>query len=95
MYESGKGLERDPELAFEWTLRAAKKGTLGAQYNAGLLHAGVRGGPLDVVEAYKWFRLAADKGYPGARQNLEFLGAAMTPGELNQAQSLARAWRPE
>lgn len=95
MYADGKGVAKDPLRAYWWTLRAAEQGVAGAQYDAGMMCvARLADNRCSPIEAYKWFRLLADKGYPGAAENAERLAQAMTAAQIDDAESLAEAWRP-
>ena len=69
LYMSGDGVPQDLAKAMDYTIRAARRGVVGAEYNAGVL--AVRAGDTseNLVEAYKWFSLAAREHYPGAEQN--------------------------
>ena len=72
-WEYTYGEEKNPELAFEWSKKAAAQGItigefiLGRSYDMGL------GSPKDPKEAVKWYRKAADKGLNIAQLNLGVL----------------------
>jgi hypothetical protein len=60
-----------------------------------------RGTPQDYVESHKWLNLAASRFLPSeaakrerAVKNRDIVAKRMTPGQIAEAQSLARDWRP-
>lgn len=63
MYERGEGVERDPEQAFGWYLRAAEQGVAAAQYEVGLRYELGRGVPADPAEADYWYGRALGQGF--------------------------------
>src|SRR5882724_3392068 len=52
-------IEKDPNEAAKWYLRAARQGNGDAQIEIGEMYAEGEGVSQDFVEAYKWFNIAA------------------------------------
>ncbi len=94
LYMTGTGVERDSSLARRYTLKAAERGVVEAEFNAGLLILRNAGTAPDLANAYKWFSLAARQGYPGADENRRYVMARMSPGELQRGEALVAAFQP-
>lgn len=66
MYDSGKGVERNPREAEKYYKMAALQGHSAAQYYLGRLYStndsGIR---RDEKEAAKWFKAAEEQGFVG------------------------------
>jgi len=73
LYQSGKGVERDPDAGFQWCLAAAKEGVLEAQFQVGLMYLQGEGVKENEEEAINWLLEAANKGYPQASEVLQFV----------------------
>lgn len=94
VYWTGLGVTPDRDKARQWSLRAADRGVIDAQYQAGTILASERGA-ANAVEAYKWLELAARQGDARAVRARDQLAAErLAPAELEQAKHLADAWRP-
>jgi TPR repeat protein len=65
-----------------------------AQYNLGVLYDNGLGVPLDKVRAYVWFTLSAAQGREGAATFRDLIARRMTPAQIDEAQKLAREWKP-
>jgi TPR repeat protein len=72
-YHRGLGVEKNPEKAASWYLKAADQGLPYAQYNLGSLYLTGEGVPQDDSRAASWFRKAAEQGFADAQHNLGFL----------------------
>lgn len=95
MYALGLGVEKDPERAFEWYLRASMKGHPGAQSGIGWYYELGLGMPApDLVRAYLWYALSAIGGDPDAVDSLEELQNRMTREEIERAQVLVNDYKP-
>ena len=70
MYDYGKGVVEDPEVAAHWYRRAAEQGNVSAQYNLGQLFLNGRGVKKNAKKAVYWLQQAADKGFAVASYNL-------------------------
>ncbi len=73
LYQSGKGVERNPSAGFHWCLAAAKEGVPEAQFQVGLMYLQGDGVEENEEEAINWLWEAADKGYPQASEVLQFI----------------------
>ena len=95
MYALGLGVEKDPERAFEWYLRASMKGHPGAQSGVGWYYELGLGMPApDLVRAYLWYGLSTIGGDPDAADSLEDLAPRMTAEEIARAQVLIDDYKP-
>lgn len=70
MYDYGKGVVEDPEVAAHWYRRAAEQGNVSAQYNLGQLYITGRGVKKNADKAVYWLQQAADLGFAIASYNL-------------------------
>jgi hypothetical protein len=66
MYNTGQGVERNPDTAFTWFQKAARQGNAGAMYELGVAfyNGETLGGTTrqDVGFAWAWFTLASEHG---------------------------------
>lgn len=93
IYLQGDRVKQDYAQAYRYTVRAANRGVVGAQFNAGFMTARGLGTPRNPVEAYKWFSLAAQQRYPAAAKNREVIRSQLTPEELQKAKTLVQDFR--
>jgi TPR repeat protein len=94
-YENGKGVPQDYSEAMIWFGRAAVQAHPIAMLHLGVMYAEGRGVPQDYVCAHMWFSLAAAQGEQRAAKTLtEMAERRMTPAQINEAQKLARDWKP-
>jgi len=101
MHSNGQGVPKDYAEAVKWFRRAADRGYADAQNNLGVMYANGQGVPQDFVQAYKWYTLAAagskslgaEDGEPAVR-NRDDVASKMTPAQIEEAQKLARDWKP-
>ncbi|MEC3863144.1 tetratricopeptide repeat protein [Mesobacterium sp. TK19101] len=95
MYALGLGVEKDPERAFEWYLRASMKGHPGAQSGIGWYYELGIGMPApDLVRAYLWYGLSTIGGDPDAVLSLEEVQKKMTRDEIARAKVLINDYKP-
>lgn len=73
LYEEGKGVPKDLQLAANWYLQAAEKGNASAQCRLGSLYFRGLGLPQDNLEAKRWFDLAAAQVPAGVTTLLGFI----------------------
>jgi TPR repeat protein len=73
MAENGFGMPKNPKLAADWYLKAAKQGNTDAQYNLGAMNEHGVGIPVNYVEAARWYLPAAEQGDIDALSNLGVL----------------------
>ena len=94
IYHEGLGVDRDPEMAVRWWLKAAEAGhpgaagMLGVSYHMGL---GVR---TDLVEAMAWVLVSAGRDSPIGRAYLPRISPELTSDQVDAAKRLAatRGW---
>jgi TPR repeat protein len=98
MYANGQGVSEDDNAAVKWFRRAADQGSGIGQRNLGLMYETGRGVPQDYVLAYLWFNLAAASMPAGLRDDSvmfrDRVANKMTPSQIEEAQRLARNWKP-
>ena len=95
MYKQGQGVPQDYQEALKWYRLAAEQGFAKAQYNLGLMYADGLGVLQDHVSAYMWWNLAGSKGDKDAVTNKNTVEKDMTPQQIEEAQRLARNWKPK
>ncbi len=84
----GDGVEKDPNEALKWNLKAASQGNLMAQHNLAVMYDEGVDIPEDNAEVIKWYRKAAKQGHPRAQLNL---GVLYWRGE-GVSKNLKQAW---
>src|SRR5205085_1819073 len=98
MYERGRGVPQDYQLAALWYGHAASQGNVRAQHLLGLLYDKGQGVAQDYVEAHKWLNIAAahasnnDRDYYVRIRNA--VASKLTRAQIYEAQRRAREWRP-
>jgi uncharacterized protein len=100
MYSEGRGVPQVYTEAARFYQMAAERGDGQAQYNLGLAYARGEGVEQDLVKAHLYFNLAAarlndPRGRTAAAKNRDHLAAEISAEQLEQAQKLAREWRPK
>ena len=104
------GITQDFVEAVKWYRLAAEQGDFLAQNRLGKMYRDARGVPQDYVLAHMWFSLAAsgdifdpifsqaskEEGieYKSSKEERDLVATKMTPRQINQAQELARNWKP-
>jgi S1-C subfamily serine protease len=83
MYDTGKGVARNPVKAAQWYRVAAEIGNTYAQYNLGQLYAEGRGVDRDMKQAYDWFRKSAEQGLSVAQYQLGLIFAEAHGGRFD------------
>lgn len=73
MYQTGRGVEKNPAIAEQWYERAAENGSAHAQYRAGMRYLLGQGVNVDYKKAYSWFKSAADQGSSHAQTELGYM----------------------
>src|SRR6267378_491495 len=94
MYRDGRGVPQDYTDAVMWFRKAAEQGHPVAKLYLGVMYAEGRGVPQDYVRAHMWISLSAAQGEQRAVKTLEMAERRMTPAQINEAQKLARDWKP-
>ena len=93
-YAFGKGVPQDYSEAMAWFRKASEQGHRKATLFLGIMYGEGRGVPQDYVRAHMWFGLSAAQGEQRAVKGLEMIEQRMTPAQINEAQKLARDWKP-
>jgi TPR repeat protein len=70
MYFQGWGIEKNPEIGFQWELRAAERIPM-AKFNVGISYLNGEGVEQNIEEAIKWLKKASDVGYTAAADVLK------------------------
>jgi TPR repeat protein len=74
LYLSGKGVEQNEDLAFEYCKRAAEEGVVEAQFQLGMMYLNAVGIiQEDEDRALEWLWQAADSGNQEAREMFDFV----------------------
>jgi len=95
LYLLGEGLPQDYTEALKWLRTAADQGHPFAQTKLGIMYEDGHGVPQDSVQAHMWFSLAAAQGSELAGAFRDDLTKHMTPVQIDEAQRLAREWKPK
>jgi len=95
-----QGQARDYAEAARWYRRAAEQGHAEAQAVLGLVYLFGHGVSQDYVQAYMWLELGALRLPPGidydeAVNARDVVATRMTPLQIDEAQRLAREWKPK
>jgi uncharacterized protein len=94
MYRVGEGVSADNSAAAIWYRKAAEQGYARAQNNLGVMYDNGEGVGQDDISAYIWFSLAAANGFKEAVRNRKMVARRMVPEQIEEAQKLAREWKP-
>src|SRR5450759_6006866 len=85
---------RDYATALRLIRPLAEQGDASAQYNLGVFYDNGLGVPQDHVRALMWLNLSAAQGKEGAATFRDLVARLMTPAQIDEAQKLAREWKP-
>jgi TPR repeat protein len=85
---------RDYATAVRLIRPLAEQGDANAQYKLGVFYDNGLGVPQDKVRAYMWLNLSAAQGREGAAAFRDLIARRMTPAQKEEAQKLAREWKP-
>ena len=95
-YRGGHGVIQDFMQAAYWFRRAAEQGFMVGQYMLGKAYLNGHGVTMSKVQAHMWFHLAAaQQGGELARTERDELARRMTDDQIEEAQQLAREWKPK
>ena len=89
---NGQGVAQNYKEAMSWYSKAAEQGQANAQNNLGVMYFSGQGVPRNLIQAYKWVSLAGMLGDSAAPNNMKVAETSMTSGQIEEAQSLVRAW---
>ena len=98
-YIDGTAVPKNFNASEKWALRSANQGAPAAQYFLGTFRQDAALGEnvllleSNMIHAYMWFSLAAAQGHQRASQARDKIQATMDPAWVDQAQTLAGAWR--
>ena len=93
-YANGQGVPQNYTEAAKWAQRAADQGFAIAQYYLGLAYGNGQGVSQDFVQSYMWFEVSATRGYKDAIQGRDAAAKQMNVAQIEEAQRLARDWKP-
>ena len=94
LYLQGAGAPQSAQMAMFWFSQAAEQGDGLACAKLGWMYAEGQGVIQDSVQAHMWYSLAAAKGEQSATEARDALAKQMTPLQIDEAQRLARKWKP-
>lgn len=96
MYREAMGVPRDYAESLYWCTRAAENGSADAQFAVGQYYFDGLGYGYkrDYLQSYIWYSRASAQGNEEARSMIETLESEMTPLQVDEAQRLARDWKP-
>jgi TPR repeat protein len=86
---------KDYKTAYKLLLPFAEQGDALAQKNLGLMYYKGQGVPQDYVKAHMWARLDKYSNTPGMIQYTQDLEKKMSPSQIEEAQEMARNWKPK
>ncbi|MBI5178671.1 MAG: sel1 repeat family protein [Nitrospinae bacterium] len=92
MYYRGRGVVRDPLLAFEWFYRAAQQGKIEAMFAVGMMYYRGEGVERHTGKAMMWIKMAAEKEHIRAQYQMGFIYYTGAEGELEPDYEQAREW---
>jgi len=61
----------------------------------GLMYYKGQGVPQDYALAHMWWDLSGSNGYEDAVKNRNIVEKKMTPSQIEEAQEMARNWKPK
>ena len=94
MYEKGKGVPQDYKEAVRLYRLSAEQGDVDAQLKLGVSYGMGRGVPKDYALAHMWWNLSGSNGNKEAAENRDIVEKRMTPSQIEEAQEMARHWKP-
>ena len=95
LFVYGRGVPQDYKMAVYWLRLSANQGNDLAQRKLGLMYERGDGVPQDYVRAYMWYILGAANGAKPRAVLRNALAKRMTPDQIDEAQKLAREWKPK
>lgn len=94
MTRQGTGTPANAEHAFKLFEEIGAYGNPVALFNLGEMLESGEGTAADPVKAHLYFNLANERGHPSAGAALETITAEMSKEQIEEAQTLARDWKP-
>jgi len=99
MYFNGQGVPQSYPEAARLYRKAADQGYATAQNHLGLMYLNGQGVTQDFVVAHMWVNLAVARASSNDQKafsaNRDEIAAKMTPTQIEEAQRLARDWKPQ
>lgn len=96
---AGDGISQDRKRAWEWFKRAADNGQPAALYRIGQIVLKRERSIEDNIAAYAWLtlatRLGSDEVKKDATRDRDLLAKDMTPGDIAEAMTRVRNWKPK
>jgi uncharacterized protein len=94
LYYDGTGVPQDYKEAVRLFRLSAEQENNRAQIFLGVVYSKGQGVPQDYVLAHMWANLGASYGDKGAVKNRDLIAKQMTPSQIEEAQRMARNWKP-
>jgi TPR repeat protein len=88
MFETGKGVETDPEQAIGWYKASAEQQNARAQFNLAAAYESGRGTEKDLAESHRWYLASAESDFERAQYKVAQLfeaGSGIYEPDLVQA----------
>jgi TPR repeat protein len=86
---------KDVQEGLRWIRLAAEQGLSIAQCHLGLMYEAGEGVPQDPVQAHMWWNLVSAQDIEQAIEACERLAPKMSSAQIEEAQRLAREWKPK
>ena len=93
MYGDSHGIKKNPAESLKWMRKAADQGQKDALYSLASMYQEGKGVTRDVVLAYLLFDLAGRNGHADALNGRHAVAKKMSPVQVQEARSLADAWK--
>jgi TPR repeat protein len=94
MLDKGTGVPQDFAEAVKWYTLSAEQGLADAQHNLAIMYGMGKGVKRNLVIAHKWANLSVAHGNKDDDKMRDMIARDMEPDEINEAQRLAREWKP-
>jgi len=86
---------QDYKTAHRLWLPLAEQGDALAQYNLGLMYSNGQGVLQDYALAHMWWNICGSSGDKDCVKNRNIVEKKMSPSQIEEAQRLARNWKPK
>ena len=94
MYLQGQGAPQNYRLSAKWFRLAANQGDALAMYALGLIYENGLGFERNLMSSHFFYSLANTAGHKSDLAAMLRVGAKLSPSEINEAQRLAKEWKP-
>jgi hypothetical protein len=94
MYGNGQGVPQDYKEAVRLYRLSAEQGFAQAQLNLGVMYYNGKGVPQDYVSAHMWFNICGSTGDKDCVKNRNIIEKKMSKQQIEEAQEMARNWKP-